>query len=86
MKESRLAWGQPTGERQLAQRGLEICQLFNKPEGNKCSFKWCRYVHMCSRCRCRQHPAAECQRGNLARGGTNAPQERESRGPPAGAR
>ena len=54
-KQPRWAMGQPptnmgrAGERMS--RGVEICDLFNRPEGNRCNFWWCRYAYMCNHCR-----------------------------------
>lgn len=64
-------WVSPTrseglGDRACAGRRVEICNLFNHPEGNKCSLKWCRYAHLCSRCRRGLHPAAKCPGGGRA--------------------
>ena len=42
------------------QRSLQICQLFNKPGGNACRYKQCRYVHLCAKSRRGPHPATEC--------------------------
>ena len=42
------------------QRSVQIYQLFNKPSGNTCRHKHCRYGHLCSKCRRGSHPAAEC--------------------------
>ena len=42
------------------QRSVQICQLFNKPSGNACRYRHCRYAHLCSKCRRGSHPAAEC--------------------------
>ena len=43
-------------------RLVDICELFNQQGGNRCTFKWCRYAHICSKCRYGQHPASECGR------------------------
>ena len=42
------------------QRPVQICQLFNKPGGNACRYRHCRYAHLCSKCCRGSHPAAEC--------------------------
>ena len=42
------------------QGSVPVCQLFNKPSGNACRYKRCKYAHMCSKCRRGSHPAAEC--------------------------
>lgn len=39
---------------------FEICRLFNNKHGNKCSFKPCRYVHICSSCKESGHGASSC--------------------------
>ena len=56
------------------QKSVQICQLFNKPGGNACRYKHCRYAHLCSKCRRGPHPAAECS----ARYG-RSPSPKESR-------
>ena len=38
---------------------IELCGLFNRPSGNQCSFRWCRYAHICAKCRRGPHPAAD---------------------------
>ena len=38
---------------------VEICQRFNRPDGNKCFLKPCKYAHLCSNCH-RPHPASDC--------------------------
>ena len=38
----------------------ELCQLFNSPGGSKRRFHYCRYAHICTRCK---RPAAECSEG-----------------------
>ena len=53
----------PRGERGSS-RSIELCGLFNKPDGNRCSFKWCRYAHICAKCRRGPHPASECGRAD----------------------
>ena len=40
----------------------EICRLFNSPGGSRCKYPWCKYTHLCAKCR-RPHPAAECSDG-----------------------
>ena len=30
---------------------VEICDLFNSPQGSRCTFKWCRFAHVCAKCR-----------------------------------
>ena len=61
---------------------VEICGLFNRPTGNQCCFKWCRYAHICAQCKKGPHPAAECTRfaggPRLAR--PQAPPPRQSSG------
>ncbi len=53
---------QPNSPRpRLSQGAVDICQLFNKPSGNVCRYKQCRYAHICSKCRRGTHPAAECR-------------------------
>lgn len=87
-------WGPPTrsgglGDRAWAGRGVEIGDLFNRPEGNKCSFKWCRYAHLCSRCRRGPHPAAECPRGAGPKESLHPPRDpgrKEERGAAGGPR
>ena len=49
------------GDRHNA-RVVEICDRYNQPEGNKCIFKWCRFAHVCARCRSGPHPASGCNR------------------------
>ena len=41
------------------QGAVEICQLYNKPTGNACRYKLCRYAHICSKCQKGSHPASE---------------------------
>ena len=40
--------------------GVELCGLYNRTEGNQCNYKFCRYAHICSKCRTGPHPAADC--------------------------
>ena len=40
--------------------GVELCGLFNKAEGNQCRYRFCRYAHICGKCRAGPHPAADC--------------------------
>ena len=47
--------------------GPELCLKFNKPEGNRCYFRRCKFAHLCSKCR-QPHPSAECPaRGTAVR-------------------
>ncbi len=39
---------------------VDVCRLYNKPTGNQCRYKFCRYAHVCAKCRRGAHPAAEC--------------------------
>ncbi len=39
---------------------IEVCRLFNKPGGNQCRFRACKYAHICSKCGKGPHPASEC--------------------------
>ena len=76
-KQSRSApWGGPPRarpDRGGGGRSIEICDLYNRPEGNRCTFKWCRYAHVCAKCRRGPHPGSECGRGEFARGNGGAP-------------
>ena len=40
--------------------GVELCGLFNKVEGNQCRYRFCRYAHICRKCRAGPHPATDC--------------------------
>jgi hypothetical protein len=53
------AWGAGPSQRQNP-RAVELCELFNSPVGNRCTFKWCRFAHVCGRCKRGPHPASEC--------------------------
>ena len=66
------AWGAGPPQRQDRQgsRAVELCELFNSTEGNKCTFKWCRFAHVCGKCRRGPHPAVECG------GRSNGPKQR----------
>ena len=44
---------------------VEICRLFNHKQGSRCSFKPCRYVHICSTCRESGHGAGSCPQAGL---------------------
>ena len=59
----------PLGVRGPGPGGVETCDLFNRPSGNQCTFRWCRYAHICARCMKAPHPAAECPRLGAGRGG-----------------
>jgi len=61
---------------------VEICGLFNRPTGNQCCFKWCRYAHICAQCKKGPHPAAECTRfaGGPSLARPQAPPPRQSSG------
>ena len=54
----------PVGGRQFptdkGQAAVQICGKFNQATGNQCSFRWCRYAHICLKCRKGPHPASEC--------------------------
>ena len=50
----------------------EICRLFNAPGGSRCRFPWCRYAHLCARCK-RPHPAADCSESKRQAGATGTP-------------
>ena len=50
----------------------ELCRLFNSPGGSRCRFPYCRYSHLCARCR-RPHPAAECSEGKRQSPGDQGP-------------
>ncbi len=39
---------------------VDICRLFNKPSGNMCRYRFCRYAHLCAKCCRGSHLAAEC--------------------------
>lgn len=78
-------WGLGAGAGRLSRAsgsgspgGVELCGLFNKPTGNHCTFRWCRYAHICARCRRGPHPAAECTHGGagLSGGGWRSPPPR----------
>ena len=58
---------------------VDLCGLFNKPEGNQCRYKACVFAHICSKCRRSPHPASECGRTLLR---PNQPLARQGR-PPA---
>ena len=69
-------WGGPPRarpDRGGAGQSIEICDLYNRPEGNRCTFKWCWYDHVCAKCRWDPHPASECGRGEFARGNGGTP-------------
>ena len=53
------AWGARPSQRQNPWV-VELCELFNSPDGNRCTFKWCRFAHVCGRCKRGPHPASEC--------------------------
>ena len=63
-KRPRLQLSNPstTNTDRSAAESVEICGLFNRPLGNQCSFKWCRYAHICSHCKKGPHPVAEYTR------------------------
>ncbi len=69
----------PSGRPALAPRGrqaqgsVEICQLFNKPSGNACRYRQCRYTHICSKCHRGSHPAAECEKRRPGRSRSPSP-------------
>ena len=76
----------PGGDR-ASQQLVELCVLFNAAEGNRCTFKWCRFAHVCARCRRGPHPAAECSRGGGFKGGSGiAPRPRKEAEPSRGSR
>ena len=52
---------------------VDICGLFNRPGGNQCSYRFCRYAHICAKCRKGPHPAAECGKQAGARPGRPQP-------------
>jgi hypothetical protein len=56
------SWGAGPGQRQERSNScvVELCELFNAPDGNRCTFRWCRFTHVCGKCRRGPHPAAEC--------------------------
>ena len=56
-----------TGDQPRASGGVELCGLFNKADGNQCNYKFCRYAHICSKCRKGPHPASECGKHGTAR-------------------
>ena len=78
-------WGTVTSNRpdRASQRMVELCELYNSSEGNRCSFKWCRFAHVCAKCKRGPHPAAECNRSGAQRGGlTGPPRPRKEEEPP----
>ncbi len=44
---------------------IEVCRLFNKPGGNQCRFRACKYAHICSKCGKGPHLASECGRERI---------------------
>jgi hypothetical protein len=44
-------------------RSVEICQRYNRPDGDRCILKSCRFAHLCLHCQ-HPHPAADCRSGN----------------------
>ncbi len=58
----------PSPRSRSAQGAVEICQLYNKPAGNACRYKQCRYAHLCAKCRRGSHPAAECESRHYSAG------------------
>ena len=40
---------------------VKLCGLFNQPSGNQCSFRWCRYAHICTKCRKGPHGQHQSQ-------------------------
>ena len=90
----RAAWGHPAAERdRTLGKAVELCDLFNRPDGNRCTFRWCRYAHMCAKCKRGPHPASECSKdaslpGPSRRSGTAPPPTRqeEARSAPPAAR
>ena len=67
--EERRGGSQQNQDRNHATGAVEICRLFNKPAGkpagNQCKYKFCRYAHVCAKCRRGAHPAAECANRQL---------------------
>ena len=63
--EERRGGSQQYQDRNQAIGAVEICRLFNKPAGNQCKYKFCRYAHVCAKCRRGAHPAAECANRQL---------------------
>ena len=63
----------PQGGNANRDRGatVEICRLFNSPGGSRCKYPFCRYVHLCIKCR-RPHPVAECGGGDRERRQSNS--------------
>ena len=55
----------PTSDRSMP--SMELCGLFNRMAGNQCTFRKCRFAHICSRCRIAPHPASECPQNRARR-------------------
>ena len=56
----------------------EVCNFFNHPHGNRCTFKLYRYAasyyaHICCQCRYNPHPVLECTRNIQVRGEATTP-------------
>ena len=45
---------------------VELCGMFNKPDGNACWFKFCKYIHACKGCHL-PHPYSDCRRARRDR-------------------
>ena len=78
------AWGTAPSQCQdrSSQRSIKLCELYNSAEGNRCTFKWCRFAHVCAKCRRGPHPASECNRGSGQRGGPSGPHRQQKEGDP----
>ena len=66
-----------------SQRSVDLCELYNSVEGNRCTFKWCRFAHVCAKCKRGPHPAAECNRsGNMRGSPRGTSRQRKEEEPP----
>ena len=66
------------GRNELALDGpaVQLCRLYNDPNGNRCRYKACKFAHFCMDPACRgQHPQSECPRyrRGSTRPGTSGP-------------
>ena len=51
----------PRFQSQQVNQSIETCNLFNKPRGNMCRYKDCKFTHLCSNEWCYGlHPASKC--------------------------